>query len=722
MRTAAIVIFAAAAALRLMPCCAAEAATAADAGAAPSAASAPDALDVAKAALRDGLWGVARRSAAKAGGDEAALVAAEALAREGRWKELLDALSSSHAPSGGLAAFYRAIALERLGRAKDALEELDALEASGSAEVALDRPAAALRAGIALDSGDAAKALAIAEKGGLADGDAAERLLLAEALRANSKDEDARKTWRSVLELEGAPDEALAAAACALGGADDLRLAMEKIGNPAPRRLVGLRLGAALLRKPETFTEGTGLVARIASAYPQTPGAMEAAVACADTLLGRGDAAAAENAYRTALDTWPEAAVASVHEGLGLSLAKLSRTEESLDAFARAGEAADDAETKARALLEAGDALAAAGRRDESAAKYRKAVEKYPGTAAAARLKDAVALHDLETKAAKLYAEYRFADAMAAYAEIAAKDPTRKPRTDYFRMLCLYGMVKDAEAAKIAKALSAKSPDAEVRAEATLWLAKFLGNSGRWSDAADLFAQYATNLAPASARAPAALAQAARAALSAGDFAAAEGLAARLAREHPAAPETAAAQLVRGEALVELSRLDEAVVILEAAASAPGCAPDARLRAGVLKADALFVLGAGNPARYAEALECYRSLLLGAGLAPDARMQIEFKIARTLEKQGKIDEAADGYYGGVVAPYVEARARGGSFSDETRAAFASAVFRLASEFESRGETAKAAAMLGRLASGEPGPAAKEARRRLARLREKGLSR
>lgn len=676
-----------------------------------------DGLSTARKALRDGLWDVARRRAESVGGPEAALVKAESFAREERWKDLLDSIPRDAGTNASALACYEALALERLGR-------------PGEAEAALKgagpdfaKTADALRARIALDAGDAAKAAEFLSKAGLAEGGATEKMLAAEILAARGDAKGAEKLYRAVAEDPSSGDAETACAAIALGDAAAMRAACARIVRQDLKCAVTLRLGLLLQKDEATFDEGAATVASVAKEYPQTEGAMEAYAATADAFFGKGRGQEAADAYRTILETWPEASKSpSIHEGRAFALMSLGKNEEALEAFERFGETAEDGESKARALAGAGDALSKAGRQAEAIEKYRAAVAGYPSTAAGKKLAGIVELHDLEKKARELYDAFRFREAMKIFETVAAKDPSRKPRMDYFRMLCLYGMVKDDEAAGIAAKLAAGSQDAEVRAEAALWLAKFFYNARRWTDASALFASYATNMAPESAFAPEALLWASRAALAAGEFKKASALAAQLASERPSSPEAAAAGLVRGEALTELSRLDEAIVVLGAAAANPSAGPKERLRAKMLKADALFVMGADNPSRYREALGDYRTVLIGETLDAAGRISVSFKIARTLDKLGRTEEAIDQYYADVVCAYEDARLRGERFDDETKAAFARAVFRLADEFESRGDAPKAAAMLEHLAKGGAGVASKEASRRLRKMHEKGLFR
>ena len=175
---------------------------------------------------------------------------------------------------------------------------------------------------------------------------------------------------------------------------------------------------------------------------------------------------------------------------------------------------------------------------------------------------------------------------------------------------------------------------------------------------------------------------------------------------------------MQGESLVELARFDEAVLVLERAARAEGADPADALRARLLGADALFAMGADNPVRYQEALDAYRNIRLGESLDPSSRLSISYKVAKTLEKLKRTDEAADRYYTDVVLAYREGRAQGLKYDDEARAAFSRAAFRLADEYESRGKDFQAAHVLELVATSDV-PAAAEAEKRIARIQRKG---
>ena len=691
-------------------------------------------LEVAKSALRDGLWDVARRHARNVAGNEAKEIVLESYMKEGSWEDILKTLASWNNPKGEAFYYFHAAAFLETGRAKEALKFMDGLprpadaDADGgaakperSAKRSVYAPKfAVLRARALLASGDKAAAVSQARESGMTKGDACAKASAAEIFAAGGDLEGAKALWREVAGETNAPAAALASAATGLGDVGLLRRAADAAPDAATRRALYLRLGLILLDSPKGFEEGTGLVRRVVKDFPGAPGAKDAFLVMADRLLERKRNADAVEAYKEAIDAWPDAAREfGVHEGLGWALMGLSRYEESVEAFARAEEFATNDVDRATAIMEQGDVFSESSRGDEALAKYRLVLEKYPTTPAGEKLKTVVELREQEARGRELYRDFRFKEAQAVFADLGRRDPSRKPRMDYLEMLCLYGQVNDAEAARKAKDLAAGCPDPAIRAEAALWLAKFFYNARQWEDARELFTAYATNMAPASAQASSALLWASRAAFAGNEFKTAVDLVTRLARDYPDSPEKAPGLLVQGEALVELSRFDEAILVLDGAAAEPKASVDDRRSAKTLKADALFVMGADNPARYREALNVYNAIKMGESLDNAERLSISFKIARTLERLGRMEEAIDQYYTEVVLAYVDLREKKVTLGNEARATFTRAAFRLADEYESRGDNGRAENVLTLVTSAGAGSSAKEARRRLARLQGKG---
>ena len=678
-----------------------------------------DEIDVARQALRDGLWDVARAHALRAGEEssESRAVVAESYAREGKWKDLLDAMEKWGNPAGDVFTYYRALALFETGMADKAGFIVSDRKFSDGAYSLL---ATRLKARIALAAGGAAEALKVVENEGGARGSDDDSVMFAASLMSAAGDrKGAAELWREVVSRgTNAGERAFAAASVGLGDEKLIKEAYDRALSSETKRLAGYALGRSMLAKKGGVDEGAALVRSLVRDAPDAPGARDALAAVADAYLDGGRHAEAVAAYKEIFETWPDAAKSSIlQDGLGWALEKLGRHDEALEAFKRAEEAAPCDAVRAMEIVKQGDVLAAAGQRDEALLKYRGVLEKFPETESASRIKDLVRLRDLEDHGRDLYREYRFAEAQKVFAQVAAKDASRKPRMEYLEVMCLYGQGLDDDAERKARAIASASPDRDIRAAATLWLAKHSYNRGAWAEARRLFAAYA-EMSPSSAEAPESLVWSARAAFAEGDFNAAIQVVTKLDESYPKSPARLRGFLVQGEALIELARFDEAVLVLERAALADGLDAADRLRARMLGADALFAMGADNPQRYQEALEAYRGIRMGESLDASQRLSLSYKIAKTLEKMKRMDDAVDRYYTDVVLAYREGRMHGVRYNDEARASFSRAAFRLADEYESRGRDYQAVHVLELVAASDV-PASSEAEKRITRIQRKG---
>lgn len=643
-----------------------------------AAAATADELAVSKAALRDGLWTVARTHASSVTNDEARLVILESYAGEGDWKSIAERLADWKEAKGPGFDYYRAVV-----------------------------------------KGDHNAAMKLLKDGKSPDGVLEARLYEAQRLAQTGDRSVAETIWRAVAADTNLSERVLTVVALNLDDVALLRRACERSSSAAGRRELGLRLGARLVKDAQTVEEGKRLIRSVVKDAPDTEGARAAFLAMADAELSAGNFEAAGATYREAIEIWPDAAkLAVVQEGRGWVLLKLGKREEALEAFGRAAELAKDDESKALAILKQGDILSELGKDDESMARYRLVLEKYPKASVAEKLKAVVRVRELEAKGREQYRRYDFESARKTFAEVAAADPVRKPRMEFFEVLCSYGQGYDDEAEREAARIAEHGTDESVRAEATLWLAKFNYNRREWKASERGFAAHAELVAADPAVAAVSLAWAARAALAGNDFAQAIQFVTRLVERYPDAAVKPEALLVQGEALLELARFDEAVLVLERVARAEGVAPVVRERAQLLRADALYAMGADNPARYAAALEAYRAIRFGGTLSPSGQLVIAFKLARVLEKVKRMDEALDLYYTQVVIAYRDGRARHERFDDEAQAVFSKAAFRLADEFESRGSDRQAIAVLALVVESDV-PAADEAAKRIGRLSTKG---
>jgi len=634
---------------------------------------------VAKQALRDGLWQVARNHvvASAASNGVARLVILESYAGEGDWKSIAAKLGEWAEAKGDAFDYYRAVVRD-----------------------------------------DHSAAMKILKRGGTAEGVVEAMVYEAAELERSGNRKDAQALWRNVVAVSNLNDRALSRASASLMDEKLLRKAADSVRSVSLRRMVSLRLGVLLLKDAKRAAEGERIIRAVVKDSPDADGAGAAFLAMADAALGRGEFEDAIKIAVEATDIWPDLSKkAEVHSIRGWALAALNRSDEALEALGRAEKLSTNDENRASLVVKCGDVLAASGRGVEALGRYREVIAAFPATSVAAKLKPLLKLRELEMKGREAYQAFLFDDARKAFVEVAAGDPSRAERMRFFEVLCHYGAGADTKARKAAEDLAKNCKDLKVRADVTMWLAKFLFNRREYKASRELFLSRAAMNVQESL-VPEARLWAARTAFAESDFARAVKLSTELVEKHPKSAVKTAALLLQGEALIELSRFEEASLVLERAVVTEGISSEERLRARILQADALFAIGADNPARYAAALEAYRALLFGGTLSAAEKITVSFKIARSLEKLKRMDEAIDRYYTGVVLAYRDGRDRGEYFDDSVRAVFSKAALRLADEYESRGRDHQALTVLGLVATSDV-PAAEEAKKRMGRIMSKG---
>lgn len=636
-------------------------------------------LSVAREALKDGLWRIARQQAETEDSLEARLIVIESYANEDRWEDVRAELSSvSSVTNSPQLDFYRAVVD---GRTKDAIALLKS-------------------SGAAIGVGEA-------------------KMMEADLLFKAGDVEGARKLWKETLESKDVSERAFASAAMNLADIPAMRRAYGSMESVELRRSVGLRLGRALLGNAETAVEGETMIRSLVRAKPDAEEAMESFLSLASKAARDKRWKDAVEIYADAIETWPEATKDSeIQEGYAEAFMQLGRYEESLAAFIRVEHLSTDDSSKARSILRQGDALAELGRGAESLAKYRTVLELYPTTSTALAMKRILSLREREMQGRDLYKAYKFEEARRVFLEISEADPARHHRMAFFEVLCLYGLGRDDLALMKAKALAESDESLSVKAEATLWLAKLYYNRSEWKESARWFTAY-VDLQPTSQTAPEALLWAARATIAVPDYQQAICIVTRLAEEYPLAPALTPAVLVQAEALIAQARYDEALLVLDRIAAAPETSRTDRLDARLLKANALFAMGADNPARFEGALAAYRELRFSEELTPEQKMTVGFKTGRVLEKLKRFDEALDTYFSQVVCVYQQGIERGESFGDEARGAFSRTAFRMAEIFQDRGKVQQAVAVLKLVATSDV-PASREAEKRINELYKKGL--
>lgn len=313
------------------------------------------------------------------------------------------------------------------------------------------------------------------------------------------------------------------------------------------------------------------------------------------------------------------------------------------------------------------------------------------------------------------------ADALAAFEAAAGVEgggeASEQARFMKAEALLALGRVDEAVAA--ASAMIERSAGSAWGGEALFWLGRRQFNAGDYAKAEASFSEYALKW-PTAAKADSALLLKAQAQFYLGKNAEAIETAVALATAHPDSRCVPVARFIHAEALCELLQFDAALLIFDDVVKTARD-DDLRLRAMGRRGDCFFTLGEDNAARYAESVAAYEAVL--AHPAPksfEMILQCQYKVGRSLEKAGRMDEAFQRYYQDVVLMFEREGGESVRASDSpSRIWYSRAVLGAAEILERREDWKAAAAMLGRIASGGL-PGAEEAARRLERIRRERL--
>jgi TolA-binding protein len=346
------------------------------------------------------------------------------------------------------------------------------------------------------------------------------------------------------------------------------------------------------------------------------------------------------------------------------------------------------------------------------------------------RMEDAVVLYDqidnvysnglwrdkaLLGRGLAYYQMYRFQAALGDFQAVAAAFPTNRTAEDaaYWSAMCLYWMGRDDESVAAGREFLKWHPDSKWIPTVMFWLGKHEFNRQAYADAEALFVSFSDKM-PADPKVPDALLWASRAAATRGEYLRANEIVSRLVKEHPEAWQVAEARAVQGDALINLARFSEAILVFEDLITrypASGLLPLAWLRKG----DAQFMLGGENPERYVEALQSFR-IVAGDSQAPlDQVLQAEYKTGRCYEKMGRADDAVEQYYAKVVVWFLQEREKGILHTEAAKLWFMRASFNAADIMEARKEWRQVVTILERVVNAGV-PVTPETRERISRIR------
>ena len=390
-------------------------------------------LDVAKSALRDGLWSTAMKYAEKSAREDkstetqARLVILEAMSSSGdvwgiparmrEWgnpeddgfrywlawsleqrQEYAPAVLMLKKPIADpaytmLAERLRARLAAKLGKRADAEARFAAIAEKAEGDVKVSNAVDWARALEGFGEHQAAVSVLKTHGAVAAVGPAGDeaRLLAADISMRISDTAEAQAIWsRLVAAGSNTTENAFVTGATKLSelkfraGATNeaislARSAVERASSPANKRTAGFCLGFELIADPATRAEGVAVVKDQVRSDPEANDSRESQLKLADTLLELGDKTAATE-YKVFLETYPDASQDfRVLEGRGYALLKLGKRSDAIGMFASAAKAATNATDKARCEFKQGEILLQDGKAEEAALVYAGVAERYAG-------------------------------------------------------------------------------------------------------------------------------------------------------------------------------------------------------------------------------------------------------------------------------------------------------------------------------------------------------
>ncbi len=283
----------------------------------------------------------------------------------------------------------------------------------------------------------------------------------------------------------------------------------------------------------------------------------------------------------------------------------------------------------------------------------------------------------------------------------------------YEKGLCFHRMGEHAGTEKSFSELLAKYPESRWAPEVVFWQGEKDFNEGAFEKSEKVFTDFVEKY-PDSVLVSEALLRSGMSASGRKEYVHAIELFNKLAKDHSSSVRIPDARFAQANALCELGRFSEAILPLDEIINKY---PDSALviAAWGRKGDCHFVMGSEDKKRYEESIQCYRVVASSSKAIRSMVFQSEYKIGRSLEKMGKVNEALERYYSRVMIPFLEQKEGGEKHDESSRIWFTRASLGAASILESQKDWRRAANVLERLA-GAGVPASKEAGARAKKIR------
>ncbi len=356
----------------------------------------------------------------------------------------------------------------------------------------------------------------------------------------------------------------------------------------------------------------------------------------ADAYFQAGKFEDAEKRYRTFTVDFPNNAnLPNALYQLGLSLAKIGNRAVAISTFKMLETGHASSPFAEKAALRSADLMLADAQWEAALEKYTQIGQTYTNSPAAV-----LSLHQ---RGLVLYRIGRYAEAQAAFEAVVADFPEagHAPQASYMRGFCLYRQGQVDEAVQTCHAFIEKYPDSEWTPEVIFWLAEQYYNLGSYKEAEPLFMRIAADF-KGNPLAPRALYWAGRAEAAQASYVKAIEHYSEVAKTYPESEILPQTRFAQGDALSELGEFARAILAFEEVIKNY---PESHLvnAAWGRKGDCQFSLAVDNPARYAEAMNSYQTILDRPSAQAALKLQAEYKVGRCLEKTNVPDKAFSRY-------------------------------------------------------------------------------
>ena len=305
-------------------------------------------------------------------------------------------------------------------------------------------------------------------------------------------------------------------------------------------------------------------------------------------------------------------------------------------------------------------------------------------------------------KAMANYRTFDFNSSLEALDKILSDFPNSDfVEQSYFqRGMCWYWLGQDAKALVTCSSFLDKYPESSFVPEVLFWLGKYYYNHGDFEQAENRMRSFADKYKTLPL-ADDALYWAAIAAFKRKEYLKSIEFLNTLLKDYPQSRKTALARFAQAEALSMIDKSSAAILVFDEIINKY---PESGLVASAWgrKGDCQFILGSDDLKRYEESIDSYKIVVGNIDSEIDLILQAEYKIGRSLEKLGKIDEAFEQYYNQVVLRYFVDKEKGINHNEASKMWFTRAAFNAADILEAKHDLRRVISILNRIIDAKVG--------------------